>query len=526
MPANKPAAPQPSRLEPLVFPVLFAAIAAALQLQQIDLSIVDLGRHLKNGEILLTAAWADKWALLHTNYYSYTEGATPFVNHHWLTGVVFFAVWKLISFDGLSLLHAALLAVAVVFSYRIARRDSSWTIAAPLMALALPNIVWRAEVRPESFTYLLTIVFYGVLLNWHEGRLSNRGLFVLPALMLAWVNLHIGFVFGFLLIAVFGLKTWVADSATRMARLRQLAWVGALCVAAGLLNPSGLAGFAYPLSIFREYGYPIAENLAITELRARQLWSWQYTLFLLLLGTAAALALMRWLDKQRGGPPRWPEFALLAATGLLALVMVRNIPVFCLLFVPVATGLIAERPLPRARPGASWAKLAALVGCAAGLICAAQQFRERATTAGIGLAPNVNGAAEFLRANSIRGPYWNDVDIGGYLIFHFFSPASGERVFVDGRPEAYPADFFTRGYLPMLFDKTVWWATDDKYRFNALVYSLQDGYPGIERSILERVRDANWAPVYTDFYSLIFVRRTPENAAVIEKHLIPRDRFR
>ena len=274
--------------------------------------------------------------------------------------------------------------------------------------------------------------------------------------------------------------------------------------------------------MFREFGYPVAETQSLGTVRARNLWSWQYNLFLALAAASVAAAVWRWLSRRPGSLP-WPDLGLLMAMAALSAAMVRNIPLFCLLLVPILSKVIAEG-LARAEIS----KYVALAGCAIGLICAVAQYTQRSATAGIGLRPGVNGAAEFLRANSIGGPVWNDFDIGGYLIFHRFRPGSGRDagVFVDPRPEAYPLVFFTDTYIPMLFDNTVWQRVDGEFQFNALVYSLQDGFPGIERSILARVRDPEWAPVYTDFYSLIFVRRTPEHAAVIEKHLIPREAFR
>lgn len=115
---------------------------------------------------------------------------------------------------------------------------------------------------------------------------------------------------------------------------------------------------------------------------------------------------------------------------------------------------------------------------------------------------------------------FNDFDIGGYLLYHRY------QVFVDGRPEAYPPGFFQNGYIPALSDDSAWRRLDDRYHFNAIVISMQDGFPPIETFILTRVRDAEWAPVYTDPYSLIFVRRTDRNDAVIRAHLIPRSAFR
>lgn len=48
-------------------------------LEKINLTTADLGRHLKNGEMVLNG----EWGILTTNFYSYTEPGFPVVNHHW-----------------------------------------------------------------------------------------------------------------------------------------------------------------------------------------------------------------------------------------------------------------------------------------------------------------------------------------------------------------------------------------------------------------------------------------------------------
>jgi hypothetical protein len=262
------------------------------------------------------------------------------------------------------------------------------------------------------------------------------------------------------------------------------------------------------------------------RVRETQDWSWHYDLLALLLIAVVAVLLWRWLSRGPLPAVRWPELLLLTSFAILAIAMVRNVPIFCLLAVPILSAAIADGA-PRREGVPVWLKYLSLAICVTGLLCAAFQYGERSARAGTGLRPGVSAPAEFLRDHGIEGPIWNDALIGGYMIFERFDPGKpSSGVFVDMRPEAYPGEFFTDTYLPMLSQEDVWQRADGQYHFNALVYSLQDGEMGIEQSILTRVRDDEWAPVYTDFYSLIFVRRTPANAAVIEKFLIPREAFR
>jgi len=504
----------PSGAGRFLIPLVLAFACAALLLQKIDLSIVDLGRHLKNGDVLLHGTWAEKQAVLHANFYSYAQGEFPFVNHHWLSGVVFYSIWRAVHFEGLTVLYFALVAASLIVMYLAVRRAYGTTIAAPLAALAVPLLAWRYEVRPEAFSYLLTAVFYAVLLAWQQGRLQDRWLYVLPVLMLLWVNLHIGFVFGFLLIGFFALKS--ADYG------RKLWPVAALSVFAALLNPNLLAGLLYPLNIFRNYGYSVAENQSIVGLESRGMaGAWEYTFFYWMLGLAAGSFVLRWFVKKPGSATRGPEALLLGAVAFLALNAVRNLPFFALLMIPMVAGNLHDVfSAGKNLLSSTSLRVGSAVVFGIGLLYSSQQYEGKQRNFGIGLRDGVEATMDFLRANHIAGPWFNDMDNGGYLIFH------SQPVFVDGRPEAYPAEFLEKSYTGALSDEAVWHDLDAKYHFNAIVCSLEDAFPPIERFLIARAHDSAWAPVYTDYYSLVFVRRTDGNADVIRAHEIPQSQFR
>jgi hypothetical protein len=187
----------------VILPAALALICVALMLDKLDLSLADLGRHIKNGEVILHGSAEERRAVLHTNFYSYAAPTFPFINHHWLTGVLFYVLWTQISFNGLTVFYAVLIAASFLVFYLAAERASSAAIAAPLAALALPVLAWRTEVRPEGITFLFMALFYAMLTAWFRGALNAKYLYSLPVIMLFWVNFHIGFIFGFLLLGAF-----------------------------------------------------------------------------------------------------------------------------------------------------------------------------------------------------------------------------------------------------------------------------------------------------------------------------------
>ena len=139
-----------------------------------------------------------------------------------------------------------------------------------------------------------------------------------------------------------------------------------------------------------------------------------------------------------------------------------------------------------------------------------------------GLVPGINGAAEFFNRNQIQGPLFNNYDNGGYLIFHLFPRV---KVFVDNRPEVYSVSFFKDMYVPMQENNDVWKTMDEKYQFNSIFFYRHDLTPWGQNLMINRIQDPNWAPVYVDLFSIIFLKRNERNRALIDAYELPKSMF-
>jgi len=80
----------------IILAFLFVWLALWLGVKT-DFSTADLGRHLKNGEMILSGTHD----VFSKNFYSYTNTDYPVLNHHWGSGVIFFCVKKYFGFEGL-----------------------------------------------------------------------------------------------------------------------------------------------------------------------------------------------------------------------------------------------------------------------------------------------------------------------------------------------------------------------------------------------------------------------------------------
>lgn len=489
---------------------------------RIDLTVADIGRHLRNGEFLLKDA-----AVRTTNFYSYTVPDYPVPNHHWLSGLFFFGVWRLGGFPLLHLIFIGLALTTLFIFLRLAWREAGSGPAALLGFLTLPLLAERTEIRPEIFSYFFSAIFFWLLLRYKD-RGNRLSLLALPILELVWVNSHIYFFLGLFLIVLFLIGAAVARPFDRK-KVLPLVWILLATAVATLLNPSFLRGAVAPFTIFQNYGYRLAENQPVWFLE-KLLINPNFAIFKILFGLLAASFLARLiLDRRILANIR--SLAINIGLGTLVSVMgwlaARNFALFGFFFIPLAAGNLAAccRPWLAAHSRLLAAGAAGIISI---LIIPAffghwQRYFPYWREGGIGLESDNGRSAEFFREQGLRGPIFNNYDIGGYLIWHLFPQ---EQVFVDNRPEAYPAEFFTETYVPMQEKEEAWQNADDQWGFNAIFFSHRDMTPWGQQFLIARLNDPQWAPVFADRYAIIFLKRNEENRPVIERFEIPQGAFR
>ena len=96
---------------------------------------------------------------------------------------------------------------------------------------------------------------------------------------------------------------------------------------------------------------------------------------------------------------------------------------------------------------------------------------------------------------------------------------------MDNRPEAYSVDFFQKIYIPMQNDEGIWKEMTKKYGFNTIFFQRWEMANWSTNFLVRKVNDPEWAPVFADNYSVIFVRRNSDNAEIIRKFEIPKENF-
>ncbi len=559
----------------IVFLVLLLFLALSYS-QRINLMTSDLGRHLKNGQIFF-----EEHHPIATNYYSYTEPNFPTVNHHWLTGVIFFLIVQWFGFVGVSVFYTILFLLTFYFFFMISRRLSNFHYAVFCTLLVVPLITSRLEIRPEGFSYLFLSIYFFLLYKFKLKEIPAWLLWIIPVLQILWVNIHIFFIFGLFILGVFWADAWWSGFAWARRNsihenkggekfpdldfligsspeARQYFILLSISILVCFLNPFGFKGVLVPFLIFKEYGYMLAENQSVFFMQRRFPDHPMYAHFEAVFLLTAASFVPVFLRKEIKN--NLLSLVLMGIFSLLAFKAIRMIPLFGLFAVPciasnIQVGLTdcllknkeklqKEKKIKKAvgRVFLSASVVLLFLGLQSTTfyyspyvkLYYGQNIPEIRQSANwlmyifqnpqkiLGLIPGVNASAEFFQQNKIDGPIFNNYDIGGYLIYHLFPK---EHVFVDNRPEAYSVSFFKDIYVPMQENEDTWKRMEEAYQFNAIYFFRRDITPWAQPFLFKRIQDPSWAPVFVDQFTIIFVKRNAKNATLIRRYELPKSMF-
>jgi tetratricopeptide (TPR) repeat protein len=499
--------------------VLILAFYASLLLHKIDLPAADdLPRHLQNGAMLLQG----NTDILYKNVYAYTEGDSAVINHHWLSGVVFYILQQLIGFNGLVLFKVAFLLAAFCLLFAVALKKADFWLVA---ALAIPSILVlreRTELRPEIFSYFFIAVFVYLLTDLEEHP-DQKKVFWLVPLQVLWVNLHIFSSIGIALVAGF-----LLDKIRDAVLVRKLGLLLLGVVVATLINPYGpriFYVFYWSINAYKNFVVTTSEEYSVSDfLRFSSSVEDVSVAILRPMVLLMFLSFIPAFKKKR-------IFYLLAgvSTSLIALSRIRGFAFFGMMALPIISAnlngsyvWLKERILANwsraGRAVGAFLRVAFVTGLAYLLVIGVQGRISKYKEFGSGLTSFSTTSSAFLKDNNIHGPIFNNPDIGSYLIGSIYPQ---EKVFVDNRfADAYSASFFNEIYLPALSADSKWEEALRRYGFNAIVVYQYDQTYNFRDFIRRRIYDRAWSFVYLDPYVLILLRNTEENRDTIQKFAI------
>ncbi len=455
----------------------------------------DLGRHIALGKIILETK-----SVPYTNLFTYTHGNYPFINHHWLSEVLYYGLFSQFGPHGLTFLTFILLFSAFFIACLLALKKGNILTALFSILLLLPLIGDRIKVRPESFGFFIFVIFIYILF-FNEKK---NYIWLIPPLIVLWTNLHITFAFGGIIVGAYIIwKIALGELKKNPFRLFIFSFLSFVAI---FLNPNGWKGALAPLSIFENYGYRIVENQSVFFLIPRVFqWIYPYHIGMVVLFFAL---FTWWIVSSIRKKSVDMKIAILSSISLLfgigGIVMVKNIPFFVLSAIPTCAILLSQLDFPRiikTRLSKSTKIFISLV-CIAGVLVFPAYFLK---TGKISTETYESGkdAVDFFLRNKIPGNIFNNFDIGGYLDYRLY-PAY--KTFVDNRPEAFPKEFFDE-YIAIQEDKKIRDEAFKKYGIESVIFAHRDLTPWGQTFLSGITNDPEWKAVYFDGYAVIFVKK-------------------
>jgi hypothetical protein len=466
----------------------------------------DLWGHLRFGQDILRTG-----LVVQTDTYSYRTEGQPWINHEWLSEVIFADIYN--RSGAVGLIGFKVLVSLLIFGLGCAhlahRRLVGFPAVLLLILVSIPFRMGLGTVRPQIFTYLLFIL--ELLVLERTAKRSGYRLWIVPILFAVWVNLHGGVIAGVGVLALW----MVGRLADRLGdnSAPPLSKVGAIFHAALVGVASGLALLCNPYRaelvrfLWRTATVPRPE---ITEWEPLGLMSMPGLLYLILL----AIGLFGLISSRRNGKKE--AILILSVTALLPLISNRHYPLFALSLIVLGGEHIADtwnRQWTLVRTRLEQRLVIPVIIVAISLVL-------------IALSPSRFGciriepfyfafparAVAFLKDAGVRGNMAVPFNWGEYVLWHL---GPNLKVSMDGRRETAYSDDVYRQSLDFDEGKGAWDSLLKHTRTDLVL--ARNGSP--LANLMSRMD--GWLPLYQDTYCVVFIRAGFPNIAHIMETPVP-----
>jgi len=333
--------------------------------------------------------------------------------------------------------------------------------------------------------------------------------------MLLWVNLHGGFIFGFVLLGLYLLGNLAEfifptnqTKETSKKKLKLLASTAAVSVLFSLFNPFGYHILLFPFK-FTSDNFLMSNVFEFLSPNFHGALPFKY-LFLL---TIAALAVS-------GVALNAIEATLTILLSYMALYSARYIPLFAVIVAPIllrqmqiifgkARGKLIQFIKTRSENIAAIDKsirggLWPVIAIVAVYILATNGYIKY----GFDESKMPVAAVDFLKREHLRGNMFSDDEFGDYVIYAAWPEY---KVFIDGRSDMYGSTWGSQ-YLKVVTVQPDWEKIIEK---NNITWVFSSATSSLSSILLEK---KDWHLVYADKVANIFVKEIPVNRRLMEKY--------
>jgi hypothetical protein len=239
----------------LIFVVLLGLLVySALSVRL--LGDAGIGWHIRAGQLILATH-----AIPRVDPFSSSMAGQPWFAWEWLYDMLVGWLDSAAGLNAVVLFTALVIALTFAWTFRLLlRRGTNFLLALLLVLLAASAAMIHFLARPHVVSWLLTIVWFVILQPSEKEQCSSHAqfrqhrwqLWLLPPVMVLWLNVHGSFLIGFVLLAIYWVSAFSEyfwhnghrfEDAIRKIRAgrraRDLALVGMVTALATLANPYG-----------------------------------------------------------------------------------------------------------------------------------------------------------------------------------------------------------------------------------------------------------------------------------------------
>lgn len=451
----------------------------------------DLWWHIKTGQAILTT---HQWPT--TDAYSFTVSGQPWIAFEWLGEILIATASRIGGVRGLDLLlivlgSAVVLALYLLATIRSGNSKAGFVSAALLCPLAFLSF----NLRPQMLGFLFLILTLISLELFRQGQ--QRSLWLLPVLMLVWVNTHGSFIIGLGAIFVYwvcGLvefqKGGIEAKRWSPRESRCISFVFLLCLAVLPVTPYGTRLAAYPFDM--AFSQPI--NVA-------NIIEWEPMPFNTAFGKFFLALVLGFFILQMALSLVWrlEELALFLGGAAMACLHARLLLIFVPFFAPLLARVLARWLEPYSRGKDRYVLNAILMASMAAAMVS--YFPSRTDLEQKVASRFPVKAVEYLSQHPVPGPMYNGYFFGGYLVW------SGQKVFIDGRGDVYERGGVFSDYIQLADLKPGGLSVLQRYQIQSCLLAHDEPLATVLAALPE------WRKVYSDSTSTLFVRRNHASAS-------------
>ena len=392
----------------------------------------DLWWHLRNAKFAL-----ENHRLPLFDTYTHTVAGSPWIDHSWMSELVFYGAHHWLGLYGIFLLFTLCVAILSLGMFAMCLRETDDPLAAGLVTIFCGLLAMAAYTpRPQLIGWICFLGIYATLVQFRS--IGKSPLWVVPVLFCVWINCHPGWPYGIVVFFIIGASGFLPRDIGPLAAQRWsssdqrkiIATFAASCVAL-LINPYGYKLWYYPFDL------AMREKLTVGLVQEWGSVNFQEPRGIFVFILLAAIFLMALFSTKRW---RVDEVALTLFVLYGGLAHIRLLLPAALVLAPILAprvGKISSHVAGQERRALNAAFIAIVVGFTVWALPSRQMLNDQIRN----YFPQ--RAVATLKAHPLQGKLFNWYEWGGYLEWNL----PNVPVFIDGRTDFFEGHAVLGDYL-------------------------------------------------------------------------------